>query len=199
MRVPLTALQQRLAVRLRDAASSEARRGTATAPGELSIQWSAVALLLVPDPDAVLLIRRAERVGDPWSGHMGLPGGRLSPEDADLGATARRETREEVGVEIPPEALLGQLEDVSPRTPELGPIVVRPYAFALGHRPALNLNREVADAFWLPLETLRAPGVYGATVIQLRGEARPFPAYHLGDRVVWGLTERILTALLNLA
>jgi hypothetical protein len=39
---------------------------------------AAVALVVVPDPDALLLIRRAERPGDPWSGQMGLPGAEQS-------------------------------------------------------------------------------------------------------------------------
>ncbi|MBA3258253.1 MAG: NUDIX domain-containing protein, partial [Gemmatimonadales bacterium] len=62
--------------------------------------WAAVALVLVPDPDSVLLIRRAERTGDPWSGHMALPGGRRDSEDSDLIATAIRETAEEVGLQL---------------------------------------------------------------------------------------------------
>ena len=64
--------------------------------------WAAVAIVLAPDPDAVLLIRRAERAGDPWSGHMALPGGRYEPKDPDLLGTALRETVEEVGVALKP-------------------------------------------------------------------------------------------------
>ena len=46
----------------------------AVAADEPDAIWAAVALVLVPDPDALLLIRRAELAGDPWSGHIGLPG-----------------------------------------------------------------------------------------------------------------------------
>src|SRR5262244_1017581 len=47
-----------------------------------------------------LIIKRAERPGDHWSGHLALPGGRAQTEDRDLIATAARETFEEVGINL---------------------------------------------------------------------------------------------------
>lgn len=160
--------------------------------------WAAVALVLVPDPDSVLLIRRAERTGDPWSGHMALPGGRRGREDPDLIATAIRETAEEVGLQLRPEHLIGGLDDVVPRTPVLPPVAVRPYAFLLPDRPTLTLNPEVAAASWVSLDFLLQPGTYGSVRIEIRGESRDMPAYLLEDAVVWGLTERVITSFLAL-
>jgi hypothetical protein len=51
---------------------------------------------------------------------------------------------------------------------------------------------------WIPLRELREPGVYRPISLELRGEVRSFPAYHLGQHVIWGMTERILTPLLEL-
>jgi 8-oxo-dGTP pyrophosphatase MutT (NUDIX family) len=158
--------------------------------------WAAVAVVLAPDPDALLLIRRAERTGDPWSGHMALPGGRQDPSEPDLLATAVRETWEEVGLELGRRHLLGTLDDVVPRTPVLPPIAVRPYVFTLRHRPALSLNPEVAAARWVPLDLLLHPDTYNSVRLDIRGESREFPAYRLDDSVVWGMTERILSSLL---
>jgi 8-oxo-dGTP pyrophosphatase MutT (NUDIX family) len=56
----------------------------------------ALVLLEVDTGLEALLIERAERSGDPWSGHMALPGGHLEERDVDLGAAAERETLEEV-------------------------------------------------------------------------------------------------------
>lgn len=158
--------------------------------------WAAVAVVLAPDPDALLLIRRAERVGDPWSGHMALPGGRMEPEESDLFATAVRETAEEVGLALGPGDLIGTLDDVVPRTPVLPPIAVRPYVFSLERRPALSLNPEVAAAHWVPLDTLLHPQTYDSVRLEIRGEQREFPAYRLAEAVVWGMTERIVSSLL---
>jgi 8-oxo-dGTP pyrophosphatase MutT (NUDIX family) len=160
--------------------------------------WAAVAVVLTQRPLEVLLIQRAERGGDPWSGHIGLPGGRLQSDDSDLLATAVRETREEVGVILDPGSCLGVLDDVTPRTPMPRPVVVRPFVFAVAPKPALAPNAEVAATMWVTLEELRREGIYRDAAIPIRGEQRAFPAYHIGNHVVWGLTERILTPLLDL-
>lgn len=160
------------------------------------LKWAAVAAVIVPGPDALLLLRRAERAGDPWSGQMAMPGGRREP-DEDLLFTAIRETEEEVGTRLPPEALLGCLDDVAPRTPVLPPIAVRPFVFRLDRRPPLGLSAEVAEVHWVPLDVLRAPETWGEVTVEVLGSRRAVPAYQLGVGTVWGMTERILTDLLR--
>ena len=186
----LTPFQERLAERL------HGRQATSTVPDNAI--WAGVAVVLAPDPDAVLLIRRAERSGDPWSGQMGLPGGQLDPADPDLTATAIRETREEVGLTLTRAQLLGQLDDVSPRTPMPRPVVARPFVFAIADRPPLRFSDEVALAIWVELVELGREGVHREAMVRVRGEDRSFPAYHLGPHLVWGLTERVLTPFLQL-
>ena len=166
--------------------------------GAAETVWAAVAVLLAPDPDAVLLIHRAERSGDPWSGHFGLPGGRRDPGDLDLDETARRETREEIGLDLDPAAQLGLLDDVWPRSAAAVPIIVRPFVYSLDHRPPLRTSAEVAEAFWVPLDVLADPANYREARVRLQGREQDFPGYHLPQGLVWGLTERILTALLGL-
>lgn len=197
MRLPLSSLQAILGERLgaRQPAEIEQTPDDEGTPPPLA----AVAVILAPGPDSVLLIRRAEREGDPWSGHVGLPGGRHDPADTDLCVTAMRETVEEVGLTLSRDDLLGALDDVWPRTPGRRLILVRPFVFWIPKRPPLSPNREVADAFWVPLGELSDPSIYRDTPLRVRGEERLFPAYHLGPRdLVWGLTERILTPLLEL-
>jgi 8-oxo-dGTP pyrophosphatase MutT (NUDIX family) len=159
---------------------------------------AAVAVIVAPDPASLLLIRRAERPGDRWSGQMAFPGGRWSADDPDLVTTARRETLEEVGVDVTDGRLVGQLDDCAPRTPSLPPITVTPFIFALDARAELVPNHEVAAAVWVPLDGLLAPGVYRPFEFETHGVRMLFPGYHLEVGVVWGMTERILTPLLDL-
>lgn len=157
---------------------------------------AAVAVVLVPNPDSVLLIRRADRPGDRWSGQMAFPGGRWSPEDPDLLATARRETKEEVGVDLEEAAVIGQLDDTAPRSASLPPVIVRPFVFRIPSRAPLAINHEVAAAIWIELDQLLTPSVYRPFPYDHGGVTLHFPGYHLDTGVVWGMTERILTPFL---
>lgn len=51
------------------------------------------------EPEA-LFIKRASRVGDRWTGHVALPGGKRDPEDVDDKAAAIREAVEEIGLDL---------------------------------------------------------------------------------------------------
>jgi 8-oxo-dGTP pyrophosphatase MutT (NUDIX family) len=142
----------------------------------------------------VLLIERAIREGDPWSGHMALPGGHADPADADLAATAERETLEEVGLDLREVAeRIGQLSDYAPARGV--PIGVRPFVYLLQARPTLTLSAEVEQAIWVPIAPLRA-GEQRTTFSFVRGEqSLKFPAWDISGHVVWGLTYRVLDEL----
>ncbi len=161
---------------------------------------AAVALVLIEGHEGLeaLFIHRAERAGDPWSGQVALPGGRHEPSDPDLLATAIRETLEETGVDLSHAEHLGALDDLHPRTSALPPVLVRPFVFALVSRPPLVPSAEVQHAFWLPFARLLAPGVRREATLAVRGVERTFPAYLIGEEMIWGMTERIVTPFLSL-
>ena len=172
------------------------------APPASDIIETSVAVLLVPGPSSleVLCIRRAERAGDPWSGHIGLPGGRREPADANLLETAIRETREEIGVELPPAHLLGSLADMRPSTPSQPQLIIRPFVFGLETRPVAGTSSEVAGAYWVPLDELSSSN--GRTTVALKEEMIEVPCFKISGLpdglVVWGLTYRILLGLIPL-
>ena len=170
-------------------------------PFERGMIAAAVAVVLHEGDEGleVLFIHRAVRAGDTWSGQIAFPGGRHEPDDADLLATAIRETREEVGVSLSAAERLAVLDDLYPRTPVLPPVVVRPFVFALTARPTIVVGPEVQDAFWVSFRALLAPGVLGEIVVDHPGiPRRVLPAYTLGNRTIWGMSERILTPLISL-
>ncbi len=147
----------------------------------------------------LLLIKRAESEGDPWSGHMALPGGRHEDGDRSLLETARRETLEETGIVLEERGtMLGRLAMVSPDTPHLPPLSILPFVFGVPHDTrARTASAEVAEVHWVPLAHLRDPEI--RTTHRLpAGEAElRFPALRVANRTVWGLTHRILLDLLT--
>ena len=144
------------------------------------------------DVPEVLFIERARFAGDPWSGHMAFPGGRVERDDDDPRAAAERETLEEVGVSLAGAELLGQLDDLCGRHAgrEI-PMVISAYVYLVARPAPLDTNYEVATAFWFPLEDLHDPERRSHYEIRnLR-----FPGLLVGEpgrHVVWGLTYRLL-------
>jgi 8-oxo-dGTP pyrophosphatase MutT (NUDIX family) len=181
---------------MQDALAPLAR--TIEMPGEAEEDraHAAVSLVLRAGSDLeVLLIKRAEMEGDPWSGQMALPGGRRDRTDSTLLETAIRETLEETSVTLGDGLALGQMEPLEPATRRLPPITIFPFVFGVspGTRAQVN-SHEVDEVLWVPVGTLQRPETAGTVEIRYReGSTREFPCWRVGGRVVWGLTYRILT------
>ena len=161
------------------------------------LRRAAVALILRDPGDAsleFLMIKRADFEGDPWSGHVALPGGRHETGDESLQATAIRETREETAIDIARHGrIIGQLDELQPRTPMLPKIAIAPYVAVLAGDAAIRVSAEVEAAFWVPLSALEDADSWSDVELAVRGEKRIFPAFLHKGYVIWGLTERILT------
>lgn len=147
----------------------------------------------------LLLIKRARSERDPWSGHMALPGGRRDDADRTLEDTARRETLEETGVDLPTIGVpVGRLEDVAPSSPSLPRLTIAAFVFGVRDGTGARVaSREIESVYWIPLDALRDPANGGTVSIPLPGGARDFPCYRLVGEHVWGLTYRILRQFLE--
>jgi 8-oxo-dGTP pyrophosphatase MutT (NUDIX family) len=181
--VDLQAIRARLSGRLHERYPGTAERRAAVAavlrPGQV-------------EPE-LLIIRRAEREGDPWSGHMALPGGHQHASDPDLAATAVRETLEELGLDLRQHELLGALDEhAATAQGRFTGIVLAPFVFAMHGDVPLAPNAEVADYFWAPLGRMARGELDAVQEVVRNGSSMRFNGYRVGDRVVWGLTHRIL-------
>lgn len=167
------------------------------------VRRASVAAILrgAPSGPEILLIRRATRKGDPWSGQMAFPGGRSEPQDDSLVATVCRETREEIGLDLRATAhLLGALDEVDAtiRGASTG-LIVTPFVFELEQvDPLLMPNDEVADTCWTPIGPLIRGERSAEYTYVHRGKPIQMPAYAVGDQLVWGLTHRMLCSLFEL-
>ncbi len=144
----------------------------------------------------ILLIKRAKREDDPWSGHIAFPGGRRESDDRDLIDTACRETIEETGIVLREEDVLGQLDDIRPIGPGLPQLVVRPFVFLLTSLPEVVASEEVDMHLWARFTDF--PNLASSSQVLVAEKTIEVPAYLVGAHVVWGLTERILNSFIEL-
>ena len=171
-----------------------ALRPPAQAADEAS-KRAAVAVILRDGPGGieVLFIRRAEQPQDPWSGQVAFPGGRAEPSDADLRATAVRETREEIGVDLLESAeVLGTLDEVRAVARGLPMnLTIAPFVFRLRDPFEPALSMEVRSVHWLPLGDLLGTTRRSTMDYAQQGVSLQLPCLRVDELVIWGLTYRM--------
>jgi coenzyme A diphosphatase NUDT7 len=188
-------------------------------PGLLGMKRASKYAVLVPLVElqegglAVLFEKRASTLRR-QAGEICFPGGRVEESDESRWAAARRETGEELGLPLETIRYLGTLDTlVAPSQ-----FFLHPFVGLIEHPELMHPNpAEVEDVFQIPLETLLAtrPDVYDVPVrvqpggdypyhLIPHGENYPWRSgsvphffYRVGDRVIWGLTARILAHFLE--
>ena len=166
------------------------------------LRRSAVAMILRErDGEAeILMIKRAEHPGDPWSGHMAFPGGRMEPEDRHGLDVAVRETREEIGVSLDADdPCIGRLSELMTHWQlRRRPMIVSPFIFRLDREVSFEPNHEVAEVIWIPMSFL-CNRDNRQIMHWHRGKVPiPLPCYYYEGRRVWGLSLMMLDELLAL-
>jgi 8-oxo-dGTP pyrophosphatase MutT (NUDIX family) len=143
----------------------------------------------------VLFVGRVVRTGDPWSGQVGLPGGRRVVGDHDLWITVVREVCEETGVDLERSACFVGLLSAAEPVNMVG-MRVLPFVFCLKNDVRIKLSKDELDWFrWVGVDELQK----NRRVMNLScfGEQ---PAFAIsGMQPIWGLTYRIIEEFLTVA
>jgi 8-oxo-dGTP pyrophosphatase MutT (NUDIX family) len=127
------------------------------------------------------------------AGEISFPGGRRDEADADLRATALRETHEEIG--LPPQSVevLGALQ---PTPTFVTNYAVYPFVGLIEPGFAWVLQEaEVGQVLELPVERVRQG--YVRRRMLRRGVPFRTDVYDVGGHVIWGATARIVADLLE--
>jgi 8-oxo-dGTP pyrophosphatase MutT (NUDIX family) len=154
-----------------------------------------IPLLYKEDRWHVAVTQRTQNVVH-HKGQISFPGGACEPGDADLQATALRETWEEIGV--PPDAIevLGALDDFV----TISHFVVTPFVGVIPHPFAYCLNsNEVDGVVEVPLSFLLEES--NLRVEQREHDGRLFDVlfWDFGPYTIWGATAQMLQNLLDLS
>lgn len=161
---------------------------------------AAVALILsrLGSSHRMLFIERATHPGDPWSGNIGFPGGKVEKDDIDARHAAERETMEELGVDLGCAEYLGRLSD---QDGAHLPVLLSCFVYGIvGEEIEFSISEEVKDVFWMSIEELTASDRCGMHEFTFAGDRFESPCVYLpyDDKpVLWGLTYRLVTEFLE--
>jgi 8-oxo-dGTP pyrophosphatase MutT (NUDIX family) len=161
---------------------------------------AAVAMVQAHVPrKSILLIRRAEREGDSWSGHWSFPGGWRQASDRDPLSAAIRELEEECGVLLAREQMDRALPHTLARRKVGRFVLVAPFVFRVLEEFATVLNpHEAVDALWVPVSLLLDRGRHALRPVPGRPPELLFPSVDLNGLPLWGFTYRLITDWLEL-
>jgi 8-oxo-dGTP pyrophosphatase MutT (NUDIX family) len=152
---------------------------------------SGVMILLFPAPEGLSTVFILRTEGGPHGGQISLPGGKQEQSDADLVATARRETQEEIGVDA------AQVRDLGLLTPLYVPhsnYIIQPVVGYLNSTPVFVPDKqEVAGVISCTLEELFAPENRKNMVFHRSGFDISAPYYNAGGHRIWGATAMIMS------
>ena len=147
---------------------------------------ASVLIMIFAESPKILMIKKPITMNH-HGGEIAFPGGKISDEDNDLLDTALRETKEETGITVEREKIIGQLEPVT--TLNSG-FTILPFVCILDKIENLMPNSEVDEFLEIPLitflETLANDSDPEHNSIQ------EMYTFTFEDHLIWGASARML-------
>ena len=151
-----------------------------------------IPIVAVPEPTLIFTVRT-----DTLSSHKGqisFPGGSIDRSDASPEAGALRETEEEIGLPPSKVRVLGELDSFPTF---VSGYVVSPFVGWLEEAPELTPNPgEVAEILMVPVAEL-VDDIRAEAGFEHAGRSYPTEAWIWNERVIWGVTARIIRQFLE--
>jgi dephospho-CoA kinase len=142
-----------------------------------------------------LLTKRTEKM-EVHKGQFSFPGGAWDERDADLLATALRESFEEIGLRPQDAEILGELDDT---IAVVSNFVVTPFVAAIPYPYEFKINeQEVEKLVQVPLSIFLDASNLSEELLPGRGQVVLSYRYRYQEHVIWGATARIIKGFLDL-
>jgi len=173
--VNLEYVKQALAGKIRPHAKPD---GTAKLASVLVVVYGKNPCIIMTEKDKNLRIH---------AGEISFPGGKYEQQDANLLDTALRETREEIGLDVDQNSVLGQLDCAKTLNTNFQ---ITPFVAVLNDIPTLSASGEVHNILRIPLEPFLGTMSYDDNPeYTAMGEMYRF---QYRGKIVWGASARIL-------
>lgn len=144
--------------------------------------------------DLSLLLTQRSAELKTHAGQVSFPGGRMEESDADIAATALRETEEEIGIRRAGVAVVGYLDPM----PTITGYAVTPVIGLVEDGFRLKIDRtEVEEAFEVPLAFLLDPNNRRLADRDYQGSRFKMVEYRYEGRRIWGATAFIIEMFLS--
>ena len=151
-----------------------------------------IPIVAVPSPTLIFTVR-TETLSS-HKGQISFPGGSIDPGDASPEAGALRETNEEIGLDPSKVRVLGELDSFPTF---VSGYVVSPFVGWLDEPPELTRNPgEVAEILMVPVADL-VEDIRREAGFEHEGRTYPTEAWVWKDRVIWGVTARVIRQFLE--
>jgi len=144
-------------------------------------------LVIIYGKSPVVLMTEKPKHMNFHAGEISFPGGKLESTDSNLLETALRETREEIGLNIREDQVIGQLKPVVTLNSGFN---ILPFISIVDEIPSLSANAEVEEIFHIPLKpflkTMKNDPDPAHNLIQ------EMYTFEFQDKIVWGASARVL-------
>jgi 8-oxo-dGTP pyrophosphatase MutT (NUDIX family) len=175
--------------KVRNALSTSINLGT---PDNLKTKLASV-MIIIYDKEPVVLMTKRPKTMNLHAGEISFPGGSWHQEDKDLMDTARRETREELGIDIARNQVIGQLKPVT--TLNSG-FTITPFITIPDMSPSITPNSEIESILRIPLipllQTIEEDKDPHHISIQ------EMYTFTFANHLIWGASARILKQILTI-
>ncbi|MBM2819436.1 MAG: hydrolase [Nitrosarchaeum sp.] len=152
----------------------------------------ASVLVVIYGDDPIIVMTEKPKHLKLHAGEISFPGGKFESTDSDLLDTALRETREEIGLRISKNQVIGQLEPVMTLNSSF---MILPFVSIVDEITSLSANSEVERIFHIPLKpflkTMNNDPNPDHTRIQ------EMYTFEYKNKIIWGASARILKQIVN--
>tara|TARA_B100001123_G_scaffold245014_1_gene273948 strand:+ start:2744 stop:3298 length:555 start_codon:yes stop_codon:yes gene_type:complete len=170
-------------VNIRNSLSSEIN---AILQNNEKIKLASVLILIFENSSKILMIKKPITMKQ-HGGEIAFPGGKISDEDVDLLDTAIRETKEETGIVVKRDQIIGQLKPVT--TLNSG-FTILPFVCILDKINDLRANSEVEKFLEIPLMQLLQ--TLSDDQNTEHNSIQEMYTFTFQDYVIWGASARML-------
>lgn len=152
----------------------------------------AAVMIIIYGQEPTIIMTERPKTMNHHAGEISFPGGTWQERDGDLLNTATRETKEELGIEIPLSNITCQLKPVT--TLNSG-FTITPFIAILDYMPMIIPNSEIESILKIPLFALLESIENDKD--QSHQSIQEMYTFKFQDHVIWGASARMLKQILT--